>query len=80
MTKIELVDILPIKQEIVNYGKYIASMNLESDNIRCFIIIFIITDEDLTNKKLNEYSNYCQEHGIDGDYLLASLITAKHLK
>ncbi len=28
-------------------------------------------------KKLNEYSNYCQEHDIDGDYLLASLITAK---
>ena len=34
-------------------------------------------NKDLTNKKINEFSNYCQEHGIDGDYLLASLITAK---
>ena len=30
--KIELVDILPTKKEIVNYGKYISSLNLESDN------------------------------------------------
>lgn len=30
--KIELVDILPTEQEIINYGKYISSMNLESDN------------------------------------------------
>ena len=28
-------------------------------------------------QKLNEYHKCCQEHGIDGDYLLASLITAK---
>ena len=73
--KIELVDIFPTKQEIVNYGKYISSLNLESDDD--YEKPYIITDEDLTNKKLNEYSNYCQEHGIDGDYLLASLITAK---
>ena len=73
--KIELVDILPTKQEIVNYGKYISSLNLESGDD--YETPYIITDEDLTNKKLNEYSNYCQEHGIDGDYLLASLITAK---
>ena len=66
--KIELVDILPTEQEIINYGKYISSLKVESDNEY---------DEDLTNKKLNEYSKYCQEHGIDGDYLLASLITAK---
>ena len=75
MSKIELVDILPTEQEIVNYGKYISSLNLESDDD--YETPYIITDEDLTNKKLNEYSNYCQEHGIDGDYLLASLITAK---
>ena len=30
--KIELVDILPTKQEIVNYGKYISTLNLGSDN------------------------------------------------
>ena len=74
--KIELVDILPTKQEIVNYVKYISSVDLESDEDD-YETPYIITDEDLTNKKLNEYSNYCQEHGIDGDYLLASLITAK---
>ena len=73
--KIELVDILPTKQEIINYGKYISSLNLESGDD--YETPYIITDEDLTNKKLNEYSNYCQEHGIDGVYLLASLITAK---
>ena len=77
MSKIELVNILPTKQEIVNYGKYISSLNLESDNEDDYETPYIITDEDLTDKKLNEYSNYCQEHGIDGDYLLASLITAK---
>ena len=75
--KIELVDILPTEQEIINYGKYISSLNLESDNEDDYETPYIITDEELTDKKLNEYSNYCQEHGIDGDYLLASLITAK---
>ena len=75
MSKIELVDILPTKQEIINYGKYISSLNLESGDD--YETPYIITDEDLTNKKLNEYSNYCQEHNIDGDYLLASLIAAK---
>ena len=75
--KIELVDILPTKKEIVNYGKYISSMDLESDNEDDYETPYTITDEELTDKKLNEYSNYCQEHGIDGDYLLASLITAK---
>ena len=80
MSKIELVDILPIKEEIINYGKYISSMKLESDDEDDYETPYIITDEDLTNKKLNEYSNYCQEHGIDGDYLLASLITAKCFK
>ena len=77
MTKIELVGILPTKKEIVNYGKYISSLNLESDNEDDYETPYTITDEELTDKKLNEYSNYCQEHGIDGDYLLASLITAK---
>ena len=62
--KIELVDILPTEQEIVNYGKYISTLNLGSDN------------ED-GYEKLNEYNVYCEENGIDGDYLLASLITAK---
>ena len=75
MTKIELVDILPTEQEIINYGKYISSLNLESDDD--YETPYTISDEELTDKKLNEYSNYCQEHGIDGDYLLASLITAK---
>ena len=73
--KIELVNIIPIKQEIINYGKYISSMDLESDDV--YETPYTITDEELTQQKLNEYSNYCQEHGIDGDYLLASLITAK---
>lgn len=72
--KIELVDILPTKQEIVNYGKYISSMNLESDND--YETPYTITDEELTQQKLNEYDKYCQENDIDGDYLLASLITA----
>ena len=77
MGKIELVNMLPTKKEIVNYGKYISSMDLESDNEDDYETPYTITDEELTDKKLNEYSNYCQEHGIDGDYLLASLITAK---
>ena len=76
MTKIELVNILPTKKEIVNYGKYISSLNLESDNEDDYETPYTITDEELTDKKLNEYSNCCQEHGIDGDYLLASLLTA----
>ena len=72
--KIELVNILPTKQEIVNYGKYISSMNLESDDE--YETPYTITDEELTQEKLNEYDKYCQAHDIDGDYLLASLITA----
>ena len=72
--KIELVDILPTEQEIINYGKYISSMNLESDNE--YETPYTITDEELTQEKLNEYDKYCQENDIDGDYLLASLITA----
>ncbi|MGD4514666.1 hypothetical protein QT738_22370 [Xanthomonas citri pv. citri] len=75
MTKIELVDILPTKQEIVNYGKYISSLNLRSDNEVDYETPYIITDEELTQQKLNEYDKYCQENDIDGDYLLASLIT-----
>ena len=74
--KIELVDILPTKQEIVNYGKYISSLNLESDNEDDYETPYIITDEELTQEKLNEYNVYCEENGIDCDYLLASLITA----
>ena len=72
--KIELVDILPTKQEIINYGKYISTLNLESDN---YETPYTITDEELTQEKLSEYDKYCQENGFDGDYLLASLITAK---
>ena len=72
--KIELVDILPTKQEIINYGKYISSMDLDGDD---YETPYTITDEELTQQKLNEYDKYCQEHHIDGDYLLASLITAK---
>ena len=72
--KIELVDILPTKQEIINYGKYISSLNLESDGD--YEMPYTITDEELTQEKLNEYDEYCQENDFDGDYLLASLITA----
>ena len=75
--KIELVNILPTEQEIVNYGKYISSLNLESDNEDDHEMPYTITDEKLTQEKLNEYDKYCQEHDFDGDYLLASLITAK---
>ena len=75
--KIELVDILPTKQEIISYGKYISSLKLESDNEDEYESQYTITDEELTDKKLCEYGNYCQKYDIDGDYLLASLITAK---
>ena len=75
--KIELVDILPTKQEIVNYGKYILTLNLGSDNEDDYEKPYTITDEELTQEKLNEYNVYCEENGIDCDYLLASLITAK---
>ena len=73
--KIELVDILPTKQEIVNYGKYISTLNLESEDD--YETPYTITDEELTQERLNEYNVYCEENDIDGDYLLASLITAK---
>ena len=76
-SKIELVDILPTEQEIVNYGKYISSLNLESDSEDDYETPYIITDEELTMQKLNEYHKCCKEHDIDGDYFLASLITAK---
>lgn len=78
--KIELVDILPTEQEIINYGEYISSLNLESDNEGDYETPYTITDEELTQEKLNEYDKYCQENDIDGDYLLASLITAKTFK
>ena len=77
MSKIELVDIFPTKQEIVNYGKYISTLNLGGDNEEDYEKPYTITDKELTQEKLNEYDTYCQENGIDGDYLLASLITAK---
>ena len=77
MSKIELVGMLPTKQEIVNYGKYISSLNLEIDNEDDYETPYIITDEELTMQKLNEYHKCCKEYDIDGDYLLASLITAK---
>ena len=75
MGKIELVNILPTKQEIVNYGKYISSLKVESEYD--YETPYTITDEELTQQKLNDYDKYCQEQDIDGDYLLASLITAK---
>ena len=75
--KIELVDVLPTEQEIINYGKYISSLNLESDNEDDYETPYTITDEELTMQKLNEYHKCCKEYDIDGDYLLASLITAK---
>ena len=75
--KIELVDVFPTKKEIVNYGKYISSLKVESDNEDDYETPYTITDEELTQEKLNEYNVYCEENGIDCDYLLASLITAK---
>ena len=72
--KIELVDILPTEQEIINYGKYISTLNLESEDD--YETPYTITDEELTQEKLSEYSTHCQAQDIDGDYLLASLITA----
>ena len=75
--KIELVDILPTKKEIVNYGKYISSLKVETDGEHGYEAPYTISDEELTMQKLNDYDKYCQEQDIDGDYLLASLITAK---
>ena len=75
--KIELVDILPTEQEVINYGKYISTLNLGGDNEYGYETPYTITDEKLTQEKLNEYNVYCEENGIDCDYLLASLITAK---
>ena len=77
MTKIELVDILPTKKEVVNYGKYISSLKVGTDGEHSYEAPYTITDEELTQQKLNEYDKYCQENDIDGDYLLASLITAR---
>ena len=73
--KIELVGILPTEQEIINYGKYISTLNLESEDD--YETPYTITDEELTQEKLSEYNVYCKAQNIDGDYLLASLITAK---
>lgn len=75
VNKIELVDVIPTEKEIVNYWKYISSLNSESDN--GYETPYTITDEELTSQKLYGYHKHCQEHGIDADYLLASLITAK---
>ena len=75
--KIELVDILPTKKEIVNYGKYISSLKVETDGEHSYEAPYTITDEELSIQKLNEYHKCCQDNDIDGDYLLASLITAK---
>ena len=76
MSKIELVDILPTKQEIINYGKYISSLKVETDGEHSYEALYTISDEELTMQKLNEYHKCCQDNDIDGDYLLASLITA----
>ena len=78
--KIELVDILPTKQEIINYGKYISSLKVESDGEHSYETPYTVTDEELTQQKLNEYDKCCQDNDIDGDYLLASLIAAKTFK
>ena len=75
--KIELVDILPTKKEIVNYGKYISGLKVETDGEHSYEAPYTITDEELLIQKLDEYHKCCQDIDIDGDYLLASLITAK---
>ena len=74
--KIELVDIIPTKQEIINYGKYISTLKVETDG-SSYEAQYNISDEELTFQKFYGYHKHCQEHGIDADYLLASLITAK---
>ena len=76
MTKIELVDILPTEQEIINYGNTFSSLKVESDGGHSYKAPYIISNEELTMQKLNEYHKCCKEHDIDGDYFLASLITA----
>ena len=53
MGKIELVDILPTEQEIVNYGKYISGLNLESDNEDDYETPYTIADEEDTEDKIN---------------------------
>ena len=78
--KIELMDILPTKKEIVNYGKYISSLMFETGGEHSYESPYTITDEELTDKKLCEYHKCCKEYDIDGDYLLASLIIAKCFK
>ena len=80
MKKIELVDIIPTEQEIINYGKYISSLKFETDGEYSYESPYAITDEELTDKKLSEYHKCCKEYDIDGDYLLASLIIAKCFK
>ena len=75
--KIELVEILPTEQEIINYGKYVSSLYVETDGEYIYETPYIITDEELTQEKLNEYNKCCQENDFDGDSLLASLIIAK---
>ena len=77
MSKIELVDILPTEQEIINYGKYISTLKVETDGEHSYEAPYTISDEELTQQKLNEYHKCCKECDIDGDYLLTSLITAK---
>ena len=74
--KIELVDILPTEQEIINYGEYISSLKVETEGEHSYEAPYTISDEGLTMQKLNEYHKCCKENDIDGDYLLASLITA----
>ena len=79
-SKIELVDILPTEQEVINYGKYVSSLKVETDGEHSYETPYTITDEELIYKKLSEYHKCCKEYDIDGDYLLASLIIAKCFK
>ena len=55
MTKIELVDILPTKQEIVNYGKYISSLNLRSGNEVDYESVIELLINDMRNAKIGTY-------------------------
>ena len=48
--KIELVDVIPTAQEIVNYGKYISTLNLGGDNEDDYEKPYTITDEELTQR------------------------------
>ena len=67
---------LQLMKLIKSHHQYYALDNSYYTHL-IFEMPYTITDEELTQEKLNEYNKCCQEHDFDGDYLLSSLITAK---